>query len=162
MYCMFSGLKTLLYLKSLELKDWDGQSPPTERHQKGKPVPRVQELVGQVLLYSTNNTANVTVTFNVFMVQLFRAYCYNSLYLNLSPTVVYCYIAMLLLLETLAQSFSWTNNKWYVHVYVCVESPELWSVPREEDGCNRSVQETAQRCWWWRNYGRQRRQNEQA
>uniref|UniRef100_A0A3Q1IIH2 Dihydropyrimidine dehydrogenase [NADP(+)] n=1 Tax=Anabas testudineus TaxID=64144 RepID=A0A3Q1IIH2_ANATE len=33
-------LKALLYLKSLELKDWDGQSPPTEKHQKGKPIPR--------------------------------------------------------------------------------------------------------------------------
>ncbi|XP_023256285.1 dihydropyrimidine dehydrogenase [NADP(+)], partial [Seriola lalandi dorsalis] len=43
------GLKTLLYLKSLELKDWDGQSPPTERHQKGKPVPRLDELVGKSL-----------------------------------------------------------------------------------------------------------------
>ncbi|KAK1879285.1 Dihydropyrimidine dehydrogenase [NADP(+)] [Dissostichus eleginoides] len=44
-YCV--GLKALLYLKSLELRDWDGQSPPTERHQKGKPVPRLEELVGQ-------------------------------------------------------------------------------------------------------------------
>ncbi|XP_076023805.1 dihydropyrimidine dehydrogenase [NADP(+)] isoform X1 [Genypterus blacodes] len=46
-YCV--GLKALLYLKSLELKDWDGQSPPTPRHQKGKPVPRVEELVGKTL-----------------------------------------------------------------------------------------------------------------
>lgn len=43
-----SGLKALLYLKSLELKEWDGQSPPTERHQKGKPVPRLGDLVGKV------------------------------------------------------------------------------------------------------------------
>lgn len=98
MYCMFSGLKTLLYLKSLELKDWDGQSPPTERHQKGKPVPRVQELVGQVLLYSTNNTANVTVTFNVFMVQLFRALLVLLLQLlvfeliTYSCILLYCYV----------------------------------------------------------------------
>lgn len=47
-YCL--GLKALLYLKSVEeLRDWDGQSPPTLRHQKGKPVPRVQELVGKSL-----------------------------------------------------------------------------------------------------------------
>uniref|UniRef100_A0AAQ5Y387 Dihydropyrimidine dehydrogenase [NADP(+)] n=1 Tax=Amphiprion ocellaris TaxID=80972 RepID=A0AAQ5Y387_AMPOC len=46
-YCV--GLKALLYLKSLELKDWDGQSPPTEKHQKGKPVPRLEDLVGQSL-----------------------------------------------------------------------------------------------------------------
>ncbi|XP_061695332.1 dihydropyrimidine dehydrogenase [NADP(+)] isoform X3 [Syngnathoides biaculeatus] len=46
-YCV--GLKTLLYLKSLDMKDWDGQSPPTERHQKGKPIPRLEELVGQSL-----------------------------------------------------------------------------------------------------------------
>ncbi|GLD61807.1 polypyrimidine tract-binding protein 2-like protein [Lates japonicus] len=44
-----SGSKALLYLKSLELKDWDGQSPPTERHQKGKPVPRLEDLVGKSL-----------------------------------------------------------------------------------------------------------------
>ncbi|CAB3373612.1 Hypothetical predicted protein [Cloeon dipterum] len=36
-YC--TGLKALLYLRSLEhLKDWDGQSPPTPVHQKGKQV----------------------------------------------------------------------------------------------------------------------------
>lgn len=44
------GLKTLLYLKSLELTDWDGQSPPTEKHQRGKPVPRLGDLVGKVQL----------------------------------------------------------------------------------------------------------------
>ncbi|CAD1479183.1 unnamed protein product, partial [Heterotrigona itama] len=34
-----TGLKALLYLKSLkQVKDWDGQSPPTFKHQKGKPV----------------------------------------------------------------------------------------------------------------------------
>ncbi|KAL7298762.1 hypothetical protein TKK_0008508 [Trichogramma kaykai] len=34
-----TSLKTLLYLKGVEhLKDWDGQSPPTSKHQKGKPV----------------------------------------------------------------------------------------------------------------------------
>ncbi|XP_030629124.1 dihydropyrimidine dehydrogenase [NADP(+)] [Chanos chanos] len=44
------GLKALLYLKSIdELRDWDGQSPPTLRHQKGKPVPRIEELVGKSL-----------------------------------------------------------------------------------------------------------------
>ncbi|XP_068605222.1 dihydropyrimidine dehydrogenase [NADP(+)] [Brachionichthys hirsutus] len=46
-YCV--GLKTLLYLKSLDLNGWDGQSPPTERHQKGKAVPRLEELVGKNL-----------------------------------------------------------------------------------------------------------------
>ncbi|XP_036441571.1 dihydropyrimidine dehydrogenase a, tandem duplicate 1 [Colossoma macropomum] len=47
-YCV--GLKTLLYLKSIEeLQDWDGQSPPTIRHQQGKPVPTLEELVGKRL-----------------------------------------------------------------------------------------------------------------
>lgn len=46
-YCV--GLKALLYLKSLEMKGWDGQSPPTDRHQKGKPVPRLEDLVGKSL-----------------------------------------------------------------------------------------------------------------
>ncbi|TSK34839.1 Dihydropyrimidine dehydrogenase [NADP(+)] [Bagarius yarrelli] len=45
-YCM--GLKALLYLKSIEeLQDWDGQSPPTAHHQKGKAVPNIQELQGK-------------------------------------------------------------------------------------------------------------------
>ncbi|UYV65117.1 DPYD [Cordylochernes scorpioides] len=34
-----TGLKTSLYIRTLEgLEDWDGQSPPTDRHQKGKSV----------------------------------------------------------------------------------------------------------------------------
>lgn len=52
----------MLYLKSLELKDWDGQSPPTEKHQKGKPVPRLGDLVGKVPLVATNNTTTSTAT----------------------------------------------------------------------------------------------------
>uniref|UniRef100_W5MNS6 Dihydropyrimidine dehydrogenase [NADP(+)] n=1 Tax=Lepisosteus oculatus TaxID=7918 RepID=W5MNS6_LEPOC len=47
-YC--TGLKALLYLESIEeLKDWDGQSPPTQCHQKGKPILKVSELVGKKL-----------------------------------------------------------------------------------------------------------------
>ncbi|XP_009575257.1 PREDICTED: dihydropyrimidine dehydrogenase [NADP(+)]-like, partial [Fulmarus glacialis] len=47
-YC--SGLRALLYLKSIEeLKDWNGQSPATMRHQKGKPVPRIADLMGKKL-----------------------------------------------------------------------------------------------------------------
>jgi dihydropyrimidine dehydrogenase (NADP+) len=33
-----TGLKALLYLQSLGLVNWQGQSPPTSVHQKGKPV----------------------------------------------------------------------------------------------------------------------------
>ncbi|XP_060605303.1 dihydropyrimidine dehydrogenase [NADP(+)]-like [Ruditapes philippinarum] len=45
-----TGLKALLYLKSLEdLNDWDGQSPPTIKHQLGKPVPKLNELIGKGL-----------------------------------------------------------------------------------------------------------------
>ncbi|XP_072023960.1 LOW QUALITY PROTEIN: dihydropyrimidine dehydrogenase [NADP(+)]-like [Amphiura filiformis] len=44
------GLKALLYLDSLDVTtDWDGQSPPTLRHQKGKPVPKVADIVGKSL-----------------------------------------------------------------------------------------------------------------
>ncbi|XP_059231467.1 dihydropyrimidine dehydrogenase [NADP(+)] isoform X4 [Mustela nigripes] len=47
-YC--TGLRALLYLKSIEeLQDWDGQSPATVSHQKGKPVPRIAELMGKKL-----------------------------------------------------------------------------------------------------------------
>lgn len=46
-YC--TGLRALLYLRAIdELRAWDGQSPATPRHQKGKPVPRIAELVGKV------------------------------------------------------------------------------------------------------------------
>jgi len=33
-----TGLKALLYLQSLGLEGWEGQSPPTPSHQRGKPV----------------------------------------------------------------------------------------------------------------------------
>jgi dihydropyrimidine dehydrogenase (NADP+) len=47
-YC--TGLRALLYLKSIEeLQDWDGQSPATVSHQKGKPVPHIPELIGKKL-----------------------------------------------------------------------------------------------------------------
>lgn len=46
-----TGLKTLLYLKSLkQTKDWDGQSPPTFKHQKGKPV-SLQHALGNNIPY---------------------------------------------------------------------------------------------------------------
>ncbi|XP_049806556.1 dihydropyrimidine dehydrogenase [NADP(+)] [Schistocerca nitens] len=45
-----TGLKTLLYLRSIEeLSSWDGQSPPTEKHQKGKPVVSLQNILGKNL-----------------------------------------------------------------------------------------------------------------
>lgn len=45
-----TGLKTLLYLKSIdELKDWDGQSKPTVPHQLGKPVASLSSEFGQEL-----------------------------------------------------------------------------------------------------------------
>lgn len=44
-----TGLKTLMYLKSIDgLKGWDGQSPPTIRHQVGKPVTQLDTIVDQV------------------------------------------------------------------------------------------------------------------
>ncbi|NXD51522.1 DPYD dehydrogenase, partial [Corvus moneduloides] len=47
-YC--TGLRALLYLKSIEeLEDWNGQSPATMCHQKGKPVPRIADLMGKKL-----------------------------------------------------------------------------------------------------------------
>ena len=43
------GRDAQLYRKNLEeLSKWDGQSPPTPRHQKGKHNPRIQELIGKV------------------------------------------------------------------------------------------------------------------
>lgn len=47
-YC--TGLKTLLYLMSIEeFQSWDGQSPPTACHRKGKPVPKIADLFGKQL-----------------------------------------------------------------------------------------------------------------
>lgn len=43
-----TGLQALLYLKSLGLEGWDGQSPPTPKHQKGKTI-RIQDLIGSKL-----------------------------------------------------------------------------------------------------------------
>lgn len=43
-----TGLKTLLYLKSTDaFKDWDGQAPPTPKHQKGHVI-QVKDLIGLV------------------------------------------------------------------------------------------------------------------
>ncbi|XP_033127315.1 dihydropyrimidine dehydrogenase [NADP(+)]-like [Anneissia japonica] len=45
-----TGLKALLYLESLdEMSDWDGQSPPTMRHQKGKQIPKISDIIGKHL-----------------------------------------------------------------------------------------------------------------
>ena len=45
-----TGLQALLYLKSRpDLDGWDGQSPPTPRHQVGKPVPSVADVIGKGL-----------------------------------------------------------------------------------------------------------------
>jgi dihydropyrimidine dehydrogenase (NADP+) len=44
------GLKTLLYLRGRSgFHGWDGQSKPVEKHQKGKPVIRVSDLIGKSL-----------------------------------------------------------------------------------------------------------------
>lgn len=44
-----TGLKALMYLKSIEnLKGWDGQSPPTLRHQVGKPILQLETVTDQV------------------------------------------------------------------------------------------------------------------
>jgi len=45
-----TGLKALMYLNSLDnLKGWDGQSAPTSRHQKGKPVHQVSSVIDKHL-----------------------------------------------------------------------------------------------------------------
>lgn len=47
-YC--TGLKCLLYMEACdEFKQWDGQSEPTPRHQKGKPVPKINDVIGKSL-----------------------------------------------------------------------------------------------------------------
>ncbi|XP_026728900.1 dihydropyrimidine dehydrogenase [NADP(+)] [Trichoplusia ni] len=46
-----TGLKALLYLRSLGLDGWLGQSPPTFKHQKGKPVQTLYDENGKVLAH---------------------------------------------------------------------------------------------------------------
>ncbi|CAH0750695.1 unnamed protein product [Diatraea saccharalis] len=46
-----TGLKALLYLRSLGLDGWSGQSPPTFKHQKGKPVETLYDTNGKVLAH---------------------------------------------------------------------------------------------------------------
>ena len=44
-----TGLKTLLHLQSIkELASWEGQSKPTPRHQLGKSVVSIADVVGKV------------------------------------------------------------------------------------------------------------------
>eukprot|EP00112_Aurelia_sp_Birch-Aquarium-sp1_P025242 Seg830.2 transcript_id=Seg830.2/GoldUCD/mRNA.D3Y31 product="Dihydropyrimidine dehydrogenase" protein_id=Seg830.2/GoldUCD/D3Y31 len=48
-----SGLKCLLYMEAFEeFSDWNGQSEPTVRHQKGKPVV-IKDVIGKVSLISS-------------------------------------------------------------------------------------------------------------
>ncbi|XP_043218241.1 dihydropyrimidine dehydrogenase [NADP(+)]-like [Amphibalanus amphitrite] len=45
-----TGLRALLYLSTLpSTADWDGQSAPTPKHQLGKPVPAISEIIGKGL-----------------------------------------------------------------------------------------------------------------
>ncbi|GLH06744.1 Dihydropyrimidine dehydrogenase [NADP(+)] [Gryllus bimaculatus] len=44
-----TGLKALLYLQSVGLENWDGQSPPITKHQKGKPVISLKDDLGKTL-----------------------------------------------------------------------------------------------------------------
>lgn len=46
-----TGLKALLYLRSIGLDNWMGQSPPTIKHQKGKPVQTLYDEDGKVLAH---------------------------------------------------------------------------------------------------------------
>lgn len=51
-----TGLKALMYLRSLEnLKDWNGQSAPTIRHQKGKSVHEIPSVVDKVTFLTEKN-----------------------------------------------------------------------------------------------------------
>ncbi|XP_023949076.2 dihydropyrimidine dehydrogenase [NADP(+)] isoform X2 [Bicyclus anynana] len=46
-----TGLKALLYVRSLGLSGWTGQSPPTVKHQKGKSVQTLYDENGKVLAH---------------------------------------------------------------------------------------------------------------
>jgi dihydropyrimidine dehydrogenase (NADP+) len=46
-----TGLRALLYLQTLGLEGWEGQSPPTPRHQKGKLVRPLKGKDGKVKVF---------------------------------------------------------------------------------------------------------------
>ncbi|KAG6449002.1 hypothetical protein O3G_MSEX005801 [Manduca sexta] len=46
-----TGLKALLYLRTKGLDNWMGQSPPSFKHQKGKPVQTLYDTDGKVLAH---------------------------------------------------------------------------------------------------------------
>jgi len=62
-----TGLKALLYMKGVkDLQDWDGQSPPTPVHQKGKPVYPIKGVDGKVSNVPTpihNSREGIELTF---------------------------------------------------------------------------------------------------
>ena len=45
-----------------ELAEWNGQSPPTASHQRGKPItPKIKHVIGKVDAYTENCTIHVYV-----------------------------------------------------------------------------------------------------
>lgn len=51
----------ILFLQAVdELIDWDGQSPPTPKHQRGKVIPpKIKDVVGKVI-FTPSHAHNVT------------------------------------------------------------------------------------------------------
>ena len=49
-----TGLQALLYLRALGLHGWDGQSPPTPKHQLGKPVVNLADVLNKVRFRNIN------------------------------------------------------------------------------------------------------------
>lgn len=131
------GLKALLYLKSLNLTSWDGQSPPTEKHQKGKPVPKLEDLIGKVSVIATQNL-------------------HQYKYLNLAGTLSgldearlpFSFAHSLTFGFTVAAFCSMCSTRSLIRACLpVVECTQLWSVPQKEDGSYCGLQEEAERCW---------------
>lgn len=97
------GLKALLYLNSLKSKkDWMGQSPPTPKHQLGKPVVQLSDVVGKVCIYSwvyslieiTSSTLTLQIKFFRFCFsRRIRYHTFFPLFFSFPPAPIHKYIA---------------------------------------------------------------------
>lgn len=74
-YC--TGLRALLYLSGVKsLKDWNGQSPPVQKHQLGKPI-LIHNMVSLIRSFFTLQTSRYFMQFYEIIQDDFYGKCYE-------------------------------------------------------------------------------------
>lgn len=92
-YC--TGLRALLYLKGVRsLKHWDGQSPPGEKHQRGKPLlakDKVRQTLTQTLFLTVFGLKLVVFRRGIrgHLLSMERNFFENSVFLFLTNLIFY-------------------------------------------------------------------------